>query len=450
MTTLPDQIMALMAPFRPAFTARTWRKAQPLVIGAILTPGVRTVCACLRAIGRADDHDFGKFHHVLNRATWSPRRLSRILLRLLVEHLLSADAPVVVVLDETIERRWGARIKAKGVYRDPVRSSQSHFVKAMGLRWMVLGLVARVPWSTRRWALPFLTVSAPSERYYADRGRGPKTITQRAGQIVLQLRRWLPNRRIILLGDQTYAALELLDRCRRLDITAIVRLRLDAALYEPAPPRRPGQPGRPAKKGRRLPSLKQRLTDPATVWMQVRLTWYDQSQRLVEISSGTAVWYSGGKPSVPIRWLLIRDPLGQFDTQALLATQVALTPVEILRLFLDRWQIEVTFEEVRRHLGVETQRQWSDLAIARTTPVLMGLFSWLTLAAHRLHPDGQLPVRSAAWYPKTEATFSDVIGLVRAQLWPAVGFFVSASELDPRQSSASFTNHLLDALCYAA
>jgi len=447
---LPTSIMVLMDPFRPVFTAPTWRKAQVLAVGAILTPGVRTVCAALRTVGLAASIDFGTYHQVLNRAVWSPRRLSAILLGMLVDRLVPVDAPVVTVLDETIERRWGPKINAKGVYRDPVRSSQSHFVKAMGLRWMVLGLVATVPWSPRRWVLPFLTVLAPSARYYADRGRGPKTITARAGQMVLQLRHWLPNRRIILLGDQTYAALELLDRCRRLAITAIVRLRLDAALYEPAVPRTPGQRGRPALKGRRLATLTDRLADPTTIWQRVQLTWYDQTDRLVDIASGTAVWYSSGKPPLPIRWILIRDPLGEFTTQALLSTDPALTPVEILRLFLDRWQIEVTFEEVRAHLGVETQRQWSDLAIARTTPVLMGLFSWLTLVAHRLCPDGQLPVRSATWYPKTSPTFSDVIALVRARLWPVVGFLVSPPTADPQESPTRFVGHLVEMLCYAA
>jgi hypothetical protein len=450
MPTLPRAIMALLEPFRPLFTAPTWRKAQILAIGAILTPGARTVSAALRAVGLAEERAFSAYHHVLNRAVWSTLSASRILLNLLLSAFVPAEEPILVGLDETIERRTGPRIQARGVYRDPVRSSKSHFVKAMGLRWLVSCLIVRVAFSPRRWALPFLTVLAPSERYYTTRGRAPKSLTERAGQLLAVVRRWLPERRVIVLGDQTYAALDLLARCVRLDVTAIVRLRLDAALYAPAPPRRPGQVGRPRKKGERLPSLAAQLVDPATVWQRVTLAWYDQGEREVELASGTAVWYSPGKPVVPIRWVLLRDPLGRFQPQALLSTQLTLTPVEIVRLFLHRWQIEVTFEEVRAHLGVETQRQWSDRAIARTTPLLLGLFSWLTLVAHQLHRSDALPIRTAAWYPKSHVTFSDVIAAVRRSLWPAVGFLVSGPTAHPKKPPPSFHDHLINLLCYAA
>ena len=190
----------------------------------------------------------------------------------------------------------------------------------------------------------------------------------------------------MLVGDGGYAVLDLLHCCQSLaqPVTLIARLRLDAALYEPAPARQPSQNGRPPLKGRRLPALKALLDLPTVSWVEVSVAWYDGTARTVELTSQTAVWYRSGKPPVPIRWVLVRDPQAEFATQALLCTDLAVDPTQILEWFVLRWPLEVTFQEVRAHLGVETQRQWSDRAIARTTPILMGLFSWTTLAAHLL------------------------------------------------------------------
>ncbi len=199
--------------------------------------------------------------------------------------------------------------------------------------------------------------------------------------MILQLRRWLPQRPLVLVGDRSYAVLDLLHCCQSLaqPVILIARLRLDAALYEPAPARQPGRNGRPPLKGRRLTALKALLDLPTVSWVEVSVAWYNGTTRTVELTSQTAVWYRSGKPPVPLRWVLVRDPQGEFATQALLCTDLAVDPAQILEWFVLRWQLEVTFQEVRTHLGVETQRQWSDHAIARTTPILIGLFSWTTL-----------------------------------------------------------------------
>ena len=294
-------------------------------------------------------------------------------------------------IDDTIERRRGRRIAARGIYRDPVRSSHGHFVKASGLRWLSLMLLAPVPWAGRTWALPFLTALAPSERHCQERGRRHKTLTEWGRQLVLQARRWLPGRELVVVADSVadsgFAALELLAAISRRGVACVTRLRLDAALCDPAPPRLPGTKGRPRTKGQRLANLSEVLADPATAWQRVTVPgWYGEGERRVEISSATAVCRHGGMPVVPIRWVLVRDPLGRFDPQALLCANQARGPVQILRWFVQRWQLEVTFREVRDHLGVETQRQWSDKAIARTTPCLLGLFSLVTLLGRQLTP----------------------------------------------------------------
>jgi hypothetical protein len=401
-------------------------------------------------MGLSCEKHFQNFHRVLNRAIWSSREASRVLLGLLVA-TFAVFGPVVLGLDDTIERRRGAKIKAKGIYRDPVRSSHSHFVKASGLRWLSLMLLAPIPWAKRVWALPFLTVLAPSERYYEKRKRAHKKLTDWARQALLQVRRWLPGRKLVVVMDASFAAIDFLWQVAKLanPITMIARFRLDAALYAPAPERQPGKKGRSRKKGQRLPTLEQVLEDTRTVWKKVLIpNWYGEGKREVEITSGTAVWYHSGMPALPIRWELIRDPLGKFKSQALLCTDLNEEPEQILKWFVMRWQLEVTFHEVRDHLGVETQRQWSDWAILRTTPALLGLFSLVTLLASTHAINGKIPVRQAAWYCKTLPTFSDALALVRQEVWQHRYFQLSHKRLDVRKLQPIMLNYLCNAAYY--
>ena len=221
--------------------------------------------------------------------------------------------------------------------------------------------------------------------------------------------------------------------------------------YAPAPPRRPGQNGRPRVKGVRLPTLKELIDRSTLVWTSQSVPWYDGSVRILELTSRTAGWYHCGKPPAPIRWVLIRDPRGELATQALLCTDTAVAPAKILEWFVMRWQLEVTFQEARAHLGMETQRQWSDRAIVRTTPVLLGLFSWVALAAHSLQKRHPLKHRRAAWYAKAAPTFVDAIALVRRHLWIASeGFSTSFPHPDDEKAPAPLYARLLDSLAYAA
>ena len=453
MLTLPNSIVAVLIPFATVFTNPTWQKAQLLLVGAILTTGQRTVAAALRVMGRCDQRDYARYHEVLNRAVWSPREAARILLLLLLQYLDRGDGPLVFGIDETLERRRGAQIRARGIYRDAVRSSRHQLVKASGLRWVSLMWLGQVPWAGRHWALPVLTVLAPSSRYYQRQGRRHKKITDWARQMIMLLRRWLPHRPLVLVGDNGYAVLDLLHCCQslRAPVTLIARLRLDAALYAPAPLRPPGQNGRPPLKGPRRPSLKTLLEQADVTWESAAVDWYDGTTRIVELTSQSAVWYRSGKPAVPIRWVLIRDPQGTFDPQALLCTDPLADPTQILEWFVLRWQLEVTFQEVRTHLGVETQRQWSDLAIARTTPILLGLFSWTTLAAHVLQQERPIAQRTAAWYDKPSPTFVDAIALVRRHLWlTSEGLSLSAGDPDVRELPATLYYRMVDSLAYAA
>jgi DDE superfamily endonuclease len=452
MLLLPPDMIALLMPFAPLFSPSVFLHAQWLLVGALLAPGKRTVTAALRATGHADDPHFQNYHRVLNRARWSCHQAARLLLGLLVATLAPAG-PLLVGIDETLERRKGKKIAPKGVYRDAARSSKEYLTKASGLRWISMMLLVSISWAGRVWALPFFTVLAPSERYHQQRGRPHKTLADWARQMIGQLRNWLPDRDIYLVADSEYAVIDLLAHALSLaqPVFIITRLRLDAGLYAPAPPRRPGTMGRPRVKGKRLPKLEQVALDPQTAWRRMVVArWYSQGARDVEIVSDTGVWYHPGKPVVPLRWVLIRDPKKRFRTQALLCTDRSVSPEEILSWFVLRWQLETTFEEVRAHLGVETQRQWNDLAIVRTTPVLLGLFSLVTLWADRLYAQEEIEVRQAAWYVKERPTFSDAMAAVRRQLWPHAVSCISASEAEMQNLPFRLLERFADTLCYAA
>jgi DDE superfamily endonuclease len=450
MLRLPSRFAAVILCFAPLFRQHTWRHAQVLLMGAILAPGQRTVTSILRIGGLCRERRFVNYHRVLNRAAWSGRAAARVLLGLLLDAFVPTG-PVVLGLDDTIERRRGKRIVAKGVYRDPVRSSKSFFAKTTGLRWLSLMLLAPIPWAGRVWALPFLTALAPSERHCREHGRRHKTLTDWGRQMVLQARRWLPGRALVLVADSGFAALELLAALARQGVTCVTRLRLDAALYAPAPPRAPGTIGRPRTKGARLPNLADVLADQDTPWRRVTVSgWYGEGDRTVEIHSGTAVWRHAGMPVVPIRWVLLRDPRRRFDPQALLCTSLAQDPLQIVRWFVRRWQVEVTFRELRDHLGVETQRQWSDKAIARTTPGLLGLFSIVTLLGSRLSHRARLRVSATAWYHKRRPTFSDTLAAVRRQIWAEQGLVTSRISAEPTKLRPTLREGITYALCHAA
>lgn len=444
----PAILAQWMTAFEALFTRPTWRNVLVLIAGSILAPGRRTVTSALSIMGLRETATFTNFHRVLNRNRWSGRAVARCLLNLLIT-AFAPDGPVVIGIDETIERRWGPKIKARGIYRDPVRSSHSHFVKASGLRWITLMLLAPIPWAGRVWALPFLTALAPSERFAREHGRRHKKLTDWARQLLGLVARWLPERKLVAVADHSYAAIALLEAVRS-HLTVVTRLRLDARLFDPAPRRQPGTMGRPRVSGARQPTLVERLTDTNTHWQRVVVTgWYGRPERRLDIISGTALWYHPGK-QVPIRWVLVRDVEGAFEPQGFLCTDLKADPLDVLRWFVRRWSVEVTFAEVRRHLGAETQRQWSDLAISRTTPALLGLFSLVTLWANELFAHRRALPRRAAWYPKPQITFSDALAAVRHRIWTSATFSTSPDPGDIAKIPRTLLDRLTQAACFPA
>lgn len=278
----------VLGAFAPMFTQPVWAHAQTLVTGALLCQGPRTVASVLKILGLSADKGFCKHHRVLSRAKWSGLQGSKILLGLLVVVAVGAGFPVIVLVDETLERRKGKKIKAKGYYRDAVRSSQGTVVKCHGLKWICMTLLVPLPWSQRPWALPFLTLLAPSKQADDKAGRRHKTTVGWTAQAVKQVSRWLGRAAFIVVGDGACASLALAHACRGCNATLVSRLRPDARLYgfPEAPP--PGRRGRKPKKGKRLPGLKSLLSEPGQPWSEAEVAWYEGGRRRSVCSAASA------------------------------------------------------------------------------------------------------------------------------------------------------------------
>ena len=380
--------------------------------------------------------------------------MPRLLLGLIVTTCLAPDAPLLLVIDETLERRRGRRIVWRSWFRDPVRSGAGKPVLSQGVRWLSVALLVPVPWSRRLWALPFLTVPVLSPATSANAQRAPgkphRTTIDRAQTLIRLVHRWQPGRELVLIGDGGFAATALGQTCRTLSrATLVTRFRLDAALDDPPTPPPPGRRGRKPKKGPRQPSLKTRLTDPTTPWQRVTVPWYGGTTKEVDLATGTALWHRSGTDPLPIRWVLLRDPAGAMKPTALCCTDPTAEATQVVAWFVARWNVEVTFEEVRAHLGLETQRQWNTRAIGRTTPCLLGLFSLVVVLAQVLHPE-QLPTRQAAWYAKEEATFADALAAVRGHLPTHWNYHESAFAVEMVPIPRPLWDSLTDLLAYAA
>jgi len=293
---LTTEILAVLAIFASEFSLPTWKNIKVLLMGAILCRGPRRISSILRVMGLASIPNFSKYHRVLSRAKWNGLTLSKILFGLLVK-LLPESWPILIAVDETLERRRGKKIKAKGVYRDAVRSSQTNVVTSFGLKWECMMLIIPLPWCKRPWALPFLTVLAPSKKSNEKASRRHKTSLDWTRQMVKLISRWL-RRPWILVGDGAYACMDLAAACIKQSVTLVSRLRLDAQLFQyPADEKK--KLGRRRIKGKRI-HLKEFLIDQEQTWQTGIVNWYGGEKKTIEYLTFVCLWYHAGQMPVPL------------------------------------------------------------------------------------------------------------------------------------------------------
>jgi DDE superfamily endonuclease len=335
---LTGVIVSVLAAFASDFTKPTWKNLQILFTGAILCRGPRRITSILRVMGLANEINFSKYHRVLSHARWNGLALSKILLGLLIQ-ILPASCPILIAVDETLERRKGKKIKAKGVYRDAVRSSQSKIITCFGLKWECMMLIVPLPWCKRPWALPFLTVLSPSKKANEKAGRRHKTSIDWTRQMMKLVSRWL-KRPWILIGDGAYACMDLASSCIKQDVTLISRLRLDAQLFE-FPENVPvGKRGRKSIKGKRI-NLKELIADLTQPWQALTVGWYGGEQKIIECLTFVCLWYHAGEPPVSLRIVLVKTPGGKNEAEVFFSTDAKNTPVQIIDWFVLRWNIEM-------------------------------------------------------------------------------------------------------------
>lgn len=412
----PPELIALLEAFRPCFTCPTYQNFCLLALGAILAQGRRTVAELLRVTrGLGPQKHFSTYHRFLSQARWSLLATARILAKLVVG-LVPAGRELRLVGDDTTERRTGSKVYGMGCHRDAVRSTKKVLNLCFGHKWVVLAVLVSFPWTTRPWALPVLCLLYHSRKDDEKHGRKHRTLEDLMIIGLRILRRWFPNREVIFVGDGAYGSHRLAGRARRLGITVVSRLRKDTRLYEAPPPRRPGQRGRPRKKGARLDSTEKAARRPDACWTTGQVKWYGGQLREVRWLSGTGYRYSPGLELLLVRWVLVED-LRTRRQECFFSTDSDMPPQEIIEAYVRRWPLETTFQECRRHLGLETSRSWTRNSVIRTVPCLFGLFSLITVWFAKQCQAGAPAPAADPWYHKGELTFSDAIALLRRYIW---------------------------------
>jgi hypothetical protein len=411
---LPEPVRTAFDPLAPAFTRPTDHRFVLLALAAILALGGRTVANLLRTLGALAPGHPTSYHRVSSRNRWSPWALARRFIRAVLTRLTPAG-PITPAGDDTVTEHPGPRVYGKGCHRDPVRSTHSFTAFRRGHKWVVLAVLVRFPFATRPWALPLLVALYRPEADDRAQKRRHKTPPQVLRQLLRVLLRWSPDRTFVCTAAGNSATHELSEPAARYPgrLTSVSKFYPGADLVAP-PPAYSGQ-GRPRVKGEDLPDPAAVVRDAAKR-QALEVAWYGGGRRRVEVVTGTGLWYKGGRPLVPVRWVFVHDLTGTHRDEHFFATDPAMSAAMVIATDTGRWSIETTFQEVRGYLGLETTRGWSRDTVLRAEPCLFGLYT----AVARLY--AELPARFARvrvvdWPGKRDVTFSGAITAVRRWLW---------------------------------
>ena len=423
MSNLPSPIISVLSNFAPLFSKPTHQKFSQLFQAHILCKGLRTVTELLKRLGLREAKNFSIYHDFFNKNKWSPLIGAKILFLKLIS-LLPENKNIQIALDTTVERRKGPKIKSLNIQRDAVRSTKSRKVLVPGLLWLVCTIQIKLPGSNKIWALPFLSILIPPERPLSSsknkkdikrKSKKHKTLNEWACQVIKLIRRWAgEDKKISIIADSAFATYILANTCVDHKINLTSRMRLDARTFKfPVANKK----GRINLVGPRMPTFNEMLMDPCLKWQKTKIHWYNGKKKTIEFIAGTSLWYGYGIRPVPIKWVLIKGSDNPEPT-VIFTLDLESSPEIILSEYINRWPIEVTFEEIRRHLGMETQRQWSDQAIDRETPCIIASFSIIILMALELQKenDDKIAIQTSSWYPKKQITFSDALAYVRRHI----------------------------------
>ncbi|MCA9038569.1 MAG: transposase [Planctomycetaceae bacterium] len=447
MARIPRDVRTLLESFAEEFSPTVWKRFLSLLTACILVRGRRTICSLIRCLGSDAEGHFSSFHRVFSHRQWSSSALARKMATAIVDHFVP-DGVMQLVGDDTVSQHRGEQVYGKGCHRDAVRSSHSHLVHRWGHKWVVLALRVKVPGTDRSWALPMLIALYRTPKESLQRGLRHKTPPELMQGLLALWLRWFPSRKAVFSGDGAFATHKLSQFAARNSsrLTLVSKFVPDAVLHSPPPPRQRGQIGRTRIVGNRLPSPEQVV---ATTQKRRGLTvqWYGGGRRRVEIVTGVGHWYRQGQGLVKVRWVFVHDLTGHHRDEYFYSTEPGIRAADVIEAFVGRWDIEVTFEEMREHLGLETTRGRVRNTVLRVEPCLFLLHTLTAFWYSKLptHQSGKITV---GWRGKTSITFSDAIAAVRRCLWDVHLFQHPRIRPHVEKLPQSAKNAILDALAF--
>lgn len=426
MPHLPATILHVLTIFAPLFSKPVYKNVLLLFVGHILTKGRRTIADILKSLNLHQIKNFSKFHWVLSGAKWSGLQASKLLFTEIISVFPIEE--IIIPIDTHVERRKGEKIKGLGRQRDAVRSSKNKKVLTIGLLWLVASVSVKISGASIPWALPFFSQLIPpkrplsSSRNESDLNSNTKrkTLTEWTIQFIRVVSGWVKGVPFVIVADSAFACHAIAHACVNVGGALVSRMRMDARIFN-FPDQNIKRRGRPLLVGKRCPLFSHYLEDTTIAWEKIVVNWYGGKEKELLIYTGIHLWYAYGIPPLPIRWVLIKDPHSKNEAVTLFSTNIKHSAQRIIEIFVSRWSIEVTFEESRRHLGIETQRQWSDKGIERTTPCIFGSFSVIALMSQKLSEEtkSKIPIQGTSWYNKNHITFSDALHYVKASILKA-------------------------------
>ncbi len=417
MSRIPHGVRSVWQQWSGEFSETVWPRFLVLLIAAIPCVGRHTICRLLRIAGALADGHWCSYHRVLSRRRWSSWNLARILAQHVVDRFLPRGT-IAICGDDTVTQHPGKQVYGKARHRDAVRSTHSYTAWRWGHKWVVLAILVQLRGLSRPWALPVMVALYRSPEENRKRGHRHKTTCDLMRQLLCVLLRWFPQRKFVFSGDGGFGTHPLARFASRQPRLALVsKFYKDANLHHPPPQRKAGMQGRPRIKGGKQSSPEAIVTQTRRR-QRLNVSWYGGGRRQVAIVTGTGHWYKSGAGLVPVRWVFFEDLTGTHRDEYLFTTDVQLTPRQIIEAYTGRWAIEVMFEEVREHVGLETTRGRCAQTILRAEPCLFGLYTLIALWFSEL-PEHERRAPAVTWTGsvKQTLTYSDAITLVRRHIW---------------------------------
>lgn len=436
-------ILTLFSEFSTVLTKRTHENLNVLLRGAILASDVRTVTACLRSAWPWVTRHFSSYENVLRRAVINEREMTRLMFRMILR-LIPEDSVIELIVDETLIRRYGPYVCGVSLHRDKILSTRSQTRITPGNMWIVLAFAVKLPFMENVIALPVLSaLYISSKRGKPTRigleNKKHRTPSELAKLMILTVRRWVPDRRFRVIGDAWYASHELADMLNEKSArcpngTLVSRFRWDARLH--ADPGNYSGFGRPRIIGERISNPRQMADDKNANWELHEITWYGGESSRFMLLSGDGLWYRCSQGATWVRWVIVRGVDGNHREEIFFTTDKTLSPSEIVECYVRRWSIEVTFEEARCHLGIETLRNRSYNAIHRSVPMLLSLYSLIAVWFASYGYGVGTYSNEAPWYKKKYVTFSDMLKTARfdilsSSLFPLVDLSTCEFQVAP-------------------